>query len=159
MSKESILKEKLSLIEWCKGLKSLPDHIWFKSFRNGSWGIADVISHFIIWDEFLIQHRVSYFIHLESLTNVSNDVEKMNNSAIQYARSGISKDGIINQFTLTRERLVSLIKEIPSQNFNNDYQFGKESMKLNDYFLILVQHDLKHKKEIIDFLKSNQIQL
>ncbi|PFD98360.1 hypothetical protein COE15_21450 [Bacillus cereus] len=159
MSKESILKEKLSLIEWCKGLKSLPDDIWFKAFRNGSWGIADVISHFIIWDEFLIQHRVSYFIHLESLPNVSNDVEKMNNSAIQYARSGISKDGIINQFTLTRERLVSLIKEIPGQNFNNDYQFGKESMKLNDYFLILVQHDLKHKKEIIDFLKSNQIQL
>ncbi|EOP53161.1 hypothetical protein KOY_03367 [Bacillus cereus VDM021] len=32
-------------------------------------------------------------------------------------------------------------------------------MKLNDYFWILIQHDVKHKEEIVDFLKSNQIQL
>ncbi|WP_243522460.1 DinB family protein [Bacillus pseudomycoides] len=159
MSKESILKKKLSLIEWCEGLKPVSDEIWFQSFRKGSWGIADVISHFITWDEFLIRHRVPYFIHVESLPNVSKDVEEMNRSAIQYARSGISKEELIDQFIFTRKRLVNYIKRIPDQNFNTYYQFGKESMKLNEYFLILVQHDLKHKEEILYFLEDKQIKL
>ncbi|CAI8847455.1 DinB family protein [Bacillus pseudomycoides] len=159
MDKESILKEKLSLIEWCQGLKDLPDDIWFLSLRKGSWGIADVISHFIIWDKFLMQYRLPYFISGESLPHVSIDVEEMNKGAINYARSGISKEEVINQLVFTRKRLVSLIKRVPDRNFNTYYQLGKENMKLNDYFWTLIQHDVKHKEEIVDFLKSNQIQL
>ncbi|KFN14299.1 hypothetical protein DJ94_1312 [Bacillus pseudomycoides] len=32
-------------------------------------------------------------------------------------------------------------------------------MKLNDYFLGLVQHDLKHKEEILDLLEDKHIKL
>lgn len=96
---------------------------------------------------------------VESLPNVSKDVEEMNRSAIQYARSGISKEELIDQFIFTRKRLVNYIKRIPDQNFNTYYQFGKESMKLNEYFLSLVQHDLKHKEEILCFLEDKQIKL
>lgn len=47
MEKERILEEKLSLIDWCQTLKCVTNDVWFDSFRKGSWGIADVISHFI----------------------------------------------------------------------------------------------------------------
>ncbi len=52
-------------------------------------GIADVISHFIVWDTFLIKHRIPYFISGRSVPNVPIDVEEMNKGAIKYARSGI----------------------------------------------------------------------
>ena len=78
MKKENILEEKLNLIEWCQTLKGLSDDMWLRSFKEGSWGIADVISHFIVWDTFLINHRIPYFISEQSVPNVPIDVEEMN---------------------------------------------------------------------------------
>ena len=60
MEKECILEEKLSLIEWCQTLKFMFSDVWFQPFRKGLWGIADVISHFIVWDEFLMKLKNFY---------------------------------------------------------------------------------------------------
>ena len=84
---ESVLEEKLHLIEWCQTLQRVPDDIWFQALREGSWAIADVISHFIVWDVFLIKDRIPYFISGQSVPNVPIDVEEMNKGAIKYARS------------------------------------------------------------------------
>ena len=105
MEKESILEEKLSLIEWCQTFKCVTHDEWFESFRKGSWGIADVISHFIVWDEFLIKHRIPYFISGQSVPNVPINVEEINKGAIKYARSGISKEELIDEFSCTRKQL------------------------------------------------------
>ena len=78
MKKENILEEKLNIIEWCQTLQQVPDDIWFQALREGSWAIADVISHFIVWDVFLIKDRIAYFISGQSVPNVPIDVEEMN---------------------------------------------------------------------------------
>lgn len=157
MKKENVLEEKLYLIEWCQTLQRVPDDIWFQALREGSWAIADVISHFIVWDAFLIKHRIPYFICGQSVPNVPIDVEEMNKGAIKYARSGISKEEILEQFNVTRKKLVDQIERIPTQYFYNDYQFGTKKVRLNHYFSSLIQHNLKHKEEIIQFLIHNQI--
>ncbi|OQR56846.1 DinB family protein [Bacillus sp. CDB3] len=156
MEKESILEEKLRLIEWCQTLKCVTNDVWFEPFRKGSWGIADVISHFIVWDEFLMKYRILYFISSQYVPDVPTDVEEKNKSAMRYARSGISKKELIDQFISTRKQLVDQINQIPAQNFNGDYQFGTKRVRLNDYFSSLIQHDLKHKEEIIQFLKLSE---
>lgn len=156
MEKESILEEKLSLIEWCQIFKCVTHDVWFESFRKGSWGIVDVISHFIVWDEFLIKHRIPYFISGQSLPNVPINVEEMNKGAIKYARSGISKEELVDEFSCTRKQLVDQIKQIPNCNFNYDFQFGTKKLRLNTYFSSRIQHDLKHKEEIMQFLIYNQ---
>ncbi|MGH1284012.1 DinB family protein [Bacillus toyonensis] len=156
MKKENIVDEKLSLIEWCQTLNEICDDTWFQPFKKSSWGIADVISHFIVWDEFVIISRISYFLSTQSVPNVSIDVEQMNKGAIRYARSGISKEQLLDQFSVTRKQLVEQIERIPTQYFYNDYQFGTKKVRLNNYFLSLIQHDLKHKEEIIQFLIHNQ---
>lgn len=156
MKKENILEEKLNLIEWCQTLKGLSDDMWLRSFKEGSWGIADVISHFIVWDTFLINHRIPYFISGQPVPNVPIDVEEMNKGAIKYARSGISKEEILDQFSVTRKKLIDQIERIPTQYFYNDYQFGTKKVRLNHYFSSLIQHDLKHKEEIKQFLIYNQ---
>ncbi|RGO21049.1 DinB family protein [Bacillus cereus] len=155
MKKENVLEEKLYLIEWCQTLQRVPDDIWFQALREGSWAIADVISHFIVWDVFLIKDRIPYFISEQSVPNVPIDVEEMNKGAIKYARSGISKEELLNQFSVTRKQLVDGIGRIPTQYFYNDYQFGTKKVKLNHYFSSLIQHDLKHKEEIMQFLIQN----
>lgn len=157
MKKENVLEEKLNIIEWCQKLQRVPDDIWFQTLREGSWAIADVISHFIVWDVFLIKDRIPYFISGQSVPNVPIDVEEMNKGAIKYARSGISKEEILEQFNVTRKKLVDQIERIPTQYFYNDYQFGTKKVRLNHYFSSLIQHDLKHKEEIIQFLIHNQI--
>ncbi|MBE5106751.1 DinB family protein [Bacillus thuringiensis] len=156
MKKENIVDEKLSLIEWCQTLKEICDDLWFQPFKKGSWGIADVISHFIVWDEFLMKYRISCFLSTQSVPNISIDVEGMNKGAIKYARSGISKEELIDEFSFTRKQLVDQIKRIPTCNFNYDFQFGTKKVRLNNYFSSLIQHDLKHKEEIIQFLIHNQ---
>ncbi|MED3398017.1 DinB family protein [Bacillus wiedmannii] len=157
MKKENILEEKLNIIEWCQTLKEVPDDIWFQSFKNGSWGIADVISHFIIWDDFVMKYRIPYFLSTQSVPRFPKDVEEMNKSAIIYARSGISREELINQFSYTRKQLVDEIERIPADNFYNDFQIGTKKVMLNHYFSSLIQHDLKHKEEIIQFLIHNQV--
>ena len=77
-------------------------------------GNADVISHFIVWDVFLIKDRIPYFISGQSVPNVPIDVEEMNKGAIKYARSGISKEELLNQFSVTRKQLVDGIGRIPN---------------------------------------------
>ncbi|MGW6148068.1 DinB family protein [Bacillus mycoides] len=156
MEKECILEEKLSLIEWCQTLKCVTNDVWFEPFRKGSWAIADVISHFIVWDEFLIKYRILCFVSGKSVPIVPTDVEEMNKGAIKYARYGISKEELIDQFSFTRKQLVDQIERIPARNFNNDYQFGTKKLRLNNYFSPLIEHDLKHKKEIIQFLIHDQ---
>ncbi|HDR4425510.1 TPA: DinB family protein [Bacillus cereus] len=157
MKKENVLEEKLNIIEWFQKLQRVPDDIWFQTLREGSWAIADVISHFIVWDVFLIKDRIPYFISGQSVPNVPIDVEEMNKGAIKYARSGISKEEILEQFNVTRKKLVDQIERIPTQYFYNDYQFDTKKVRLNHYFSSLIQHDLKHKEEIIQFLIHNQI--
>ncbi|HDR7000751.1 DinB family protein [Bacillus cereus] len=157
MKKENILEEKLNIIEWCQTLKEVHDDIWFQSFKNGTWGIADVISHFIIWDDFVIKYRIPYFLSAKSIPYIPTDVEEMNNSATIYARSGISREELINQFSYTRKQLVDEIERIPVYNFNDDFQIGTKKVRLNHYFSSLIQHDLKHKEEIIRFLIHNQV--
>lgn len=156
MKKENILEEKLNLIEWCQTLKGLSDDMWLRSFKEGSWGIADVISHFIVWDTFLINHRIPYFISEQSVPNVPIDVEEMNKGAIKYARFGISKEEILDQFSVTRKKLIDQIERIPVDNFYNDFQISTKKVRLNHYFSSLIQHDLKHKEEIMQFLIQNQ---
>ncbi|WP_142953775.1 DinB family protein [Bacillus cereus] len=156
MEKERILEEKLSLIDWCQTLKCVTNDVWFESFRKGSWAIADVISHFIVWDEFLMKYRIPYFISGQSVPNVPTDVEEMNKGAIKYARSGISKEELIDQFSFTRKQLVDQINQISARNFKDDYQFGTKRVRLNDYFSSLIQHDLKHKEEIMQFIIYKQ---
>jgi hypothetical protein len=47
MNKEYIFFKKSRLIDWSLSLKKVSSDLWFKPFRKGTWGTADVISHFI----------------------------------------------------------------------------------------------------------------
>ncbi|MEH7332891.1 DinB family protein [Neobacillus drentensis] len=153
MSKEMIIKEKMSLMEWSNTLKNIPESLWFKPFREGAWGTADVISHFIFWDQFVIKNRIHFLLNNEDFPKILIDADEINKQASNYARSGILQEELINEFICTRKELVTLLKKIPSVKFDQKYP-RKEDMTLNDYFLGIIEHDLKHKEQIELHIKN-----
>lgn len=157
MNKQQIIEEKLSLITWSESLKGLADDVWFGPFKDGSWGIADVISHFISWDQFLLDYRLPFIIQSEEIPAVKVDVEHINTKASLYARSGISKDSLINEFLSIREEVVSQIKNIPAERFHEPIIIGKSRLMVSSYFSDLIEHDRKHKNQINTFLKDQNL--
>lgn len=112
MNKEAIIKGKKALIGWVCMLTNMSDSFWFQPFREGGWGTADVISHFISWDKFVIENRIKPLIKEEALPKIKVDVQAMNDAASLYARSGISKEDLIEECISMREELVSLLEKI-----------------------------------------------
>ncbi|WP_232696654.1 DinB family protein [Brevibacillus daliensis] len=151
MDKEWVVKEKLDVLEWTTSLKQISNELWFTSFREGSWGIADVISHFITWDKFLIDYRITYIIANSKFPEIQLDVQAMNKAASIFARSGISKEELIDLFISTRTELIAQINSIPAEKFNQPY-LGNERLALHEYFGGLIEHDLKHKAQIDAFI-------
>ncbi|ARC32754.1 hypothetical protein COM24_26425 [Bacillus toyonensis] len=68
-----------------------------------------------------MKYRISYFLSTQSVPNVSIDVEQMNKGAKRYARSCISKEEQLDQFSVTHKQLVEQIERIPTRYFYNDY--------------------------------------
>ncbi|GHI01149.1 DinB family protein [Neobacillus kokaensis] len=148
MNKSKIIEEKLNLINWCESLKNLTDEIWFAAFKEGSWGIADVISHFISWDRFLLENRIPFIIRSEEYPPIKVDVETINAEAYRYARSGRSRVELINEFIAIRKHLVSQIDTIPDERFQNHMNIGSSNETLADYFKELIEHDKRHMNQI-----------
>ena len=147
LNKKSIIQEKRNLVDWSRSLKNISNELWVKPFRNGSWGTAEVISHFISWDKFMMENRITYILRNECLPKINIDVEAMNKEAAEYARAGITKEDLLNEFIFIREELVNLISKIPEERFHHPLQ-GKEHITLSEYFVGMIDHDLKHKKQI-----------
>lgn len=154
MKKEDIMKEMLRLVEWVQTLKATPDELWFQPFREGSWATADVISHFISWDHFLIESRISYLLKNEPFPNIPVDVEEINKEASIYARSGITKEQLINELISIRHRLVTLLGDLDSERFDIPLS-SKAQITLGDYMVEMVEHDQKHIAQIESFINPN----
>ncbi|WP_445491704.1 DinB family protein [Niallia sp. 03133] len=155
MNKEAIINEKKSLIAWVLSLKNLSDSIWFQPFKKGAWGTADVIAHFISWDRFIIENRIKPLLTGEAFPAVQVDVEATNQAASDYARLGIKKEDLIDEFISTREELILLLEKIPPEKFEFPYP-GNKKMTISAYFVGMIEHDEKHKKQIQLHIKQNK---
>jgi hypothetical protein len=155
MKKEEVIAAKLQIADWADSLKSISDELWFLPFREGSWGIADVVAHFISWDRFIIENRVSYLIKNQPVPKLNIDEEEINRGASNYARSGIIKDLLINEFISIRHQLVSLLERLDSERFDFPLP-GMEHMTLGEYMVGMIEHDQKHQTEIEAFIRQKK---
>jgi hypothetical protein len=153
VNKTKILTEKRVVSSWVNSLlDEMSDALWFEPFSEGKWGTADVISHFITWDRFFLEHRIPYIQKGLPFPKIDINVEKINKDSSVYARSGIGKKELIQEYAETRGAVLSLLEEIPEEIFLNVMKVGKSELKVADYFYSHVQHDLKHKQQIVDFM-------
>ncbi len=147
MNKNSIIHCERDIVDWVQSLRNVSSDLWMKPFRNGAWGIADVVAHFISWDTFMIENRITYILRNECIPKIRIDVEVINKDASEYARAGITKEDLLREFIVVREELINLIDRIPEEKFHHAL-LGKEHMTLSEYFVEMINHDLKHKEQI-----------
>jgi hypothetical protein len=155
LNKSELLTEKRALREWVSSLVYMDDQLWFQPFREGKWATADVISHFITWDRFFLDHRLPYIEKQIAFPKLDVNVEKMNKDAVVYARSGISKHRVVNEYTQTRNLLLSILEEWPEGLFSSVIKVGSTEQKVGEYFYSHLEHDIKHQQKIIDFLEKH----
>ncbi len=140
------------MLEWVSSLKKMNDLLWFQSFSEGKWGTADVISHFITWDRFFLEYRIPYIRKGLPFPKLDINAEKMNKDASIYARSGINKEKLINEYKQTKELVVDHLEELPDEVYYRVIKLGQDEKTVIDYFESHILHDMKHKQQIIDFV-------
>ncbi|WP_173915331.1 hypothetical protein [Halobacillus sp. Marseille-Q1614] len=58
--KEKIINHHVDMIQWVQSLRDISKEEWFHPIQENKWCSAEIISHFIPWDEFILKDRIPY---------------------------------------------------------------------------------------------------
>ncbi|WP_050616538.1 DinB family protein [Bacillus testis] len=144
--KLDIINHYEASIDWVKRLRELPEERWRTQVDQDKWTIAEIIGHFIPWDEFVIRQRIPYLFKDAQLP-ASPDAELVNQQAAEESRNR-SKDETIDLFIVNRESLVRSLYDLPDELWTQDLFKRKKKISLIDYFSGLVAHDYHHFRQI-----------
>lgn len=153
LSKETIFRYK-DFIEWTETLSALQEDIWLKPVAEGKASVREIISHLTNWDNYLIYSIIPAVRNGEEM--VFPDFDSFNEKAYEYARSGISRNRLLDEFKQTRIQLVEMlladldlaVKHVPANGVaicphtNTPYSL---------LYIIheFIEHDIHHKNQIL----------
>lgn len=79
MNKDTVIKHYQHSIEWVQSLTELTDKEWHSTIADGKWSIAEIIAHFVPWDEFILHDRLKKCWNEQALPQAP-DAHEMNSS-------------------------------------------------------------------------------
>lgn len=144
--KKEISNHHLNSIEFVKSLDSLSEIEWRTQIEEGKWTIAEIIGHFIPWDEFVIKYRLPYIFSDIELPK-GPDTEKTNSESASISRKE-NKQETINKFISIRKELYEAIIKIPDNCWEKKISIGKTEIILYEYLNGLAEHDCHHFEQI-----------
>ncbi|MCF6136566.1 DinB family protein [Pseudalkalibacillus berkeleyi] len=148
--KNEVVRHHLDMIEWSQSLNHLSSDQWNRPIKENKWSIAEILSHFLPWDEFIINQRIPYLISSKSLPKPPNK-ETMNDKAAKEGRC-TEKSVTINRFIDSRRNLLMCIESLDENLWDKTFKIGETELTLYQYFSGLAKHDLHHKKQIHESL-------
>lgn len=151
VSKAEILDHHRNVIEFVQALKDLTEDEWRTPIAENKWTVAEVISHLIPWDEFVLYKRIPYLFTDDKLPK-SPEAAIMNAKAASKARK-VEKKIIIDKFILGRSNLLKAIDTIPADHWKNELIIGQTRLSLLDYLGGLSEHDFHHFEQVKAVLK------
>ncbi|MED1865540.1 DinB family protein [Fictibacillus nanhaiensis] len=154
-----IIKQYNSLVNWLEELKRVPEDYWLEPIHEGKWSIGEIIAHLKAWDVFVWDERFSRFLKKSDLPPKKGNVEEINRNAAHEARSGISKNALIDEVIECRLVLTRKLQEVPSAIWEEKIQMGNSFVTLCEYIKGMVEHDEHHKKQIEKSLLNKGIKL
>ncbi|WP_425610991.1 DinB family protein [Bacillus safensis] len=108
LNKESIIDHYEHSIEWVQSLMEVKDEEWRRAIADGKWSTAEIIAHFVPWDEFILKARLKEFWNDRPLPQAP-DVHKMNQQSAERARKE-EKSETIGRFIAVRTELLQEMK-------------------------------------------------
>ncbi|MES9726799.1 MULTISPECIES: DinB family protein [Bacillus] len=154
LNKESIIDYYEHSIEWVQSLTELTDKEWRRAIADGKWSTAEIIAHFVPWDEFILNDRLKEFWNDQPLPQAP-DVHKMNQQSAERARKE-KKSETIGRFIAVRTELLQEMKKIEPSRWNELFFIGQTKLTLLRYFQGLNEHDIHHMKQIIKLLSQTK---
>lgn len=145
ITKEELLKHNRHVSLWVHSLNELSEEKWRKPIAENKWTVAEIISHLSAWDLYIIEHRLA--IENEDFP-ISPNVEKFNTTATEYARNH-SKETILNEFAVNRQKLIECIENIDVQKLQTPFY---RNLTILQYLGGFIEHDLHHQKQILDVI-------
>ncbi|MGN4123808.1 DinB family protein [Lysinibacillus sphaericus] len=149
--KKQILAHYENSMMWVESLANVTEEQWRTPIAAGKWSIAEVIGHFIPWDEFVISKRIPFLFTETGLPKAPN-VKEMNANAAHSSRLQ-SKEETMAKFLNSRRQLVNALHHLTDEQWQQSFYIGESELILYRYFSGLVAHDLHHFCQIQKVLK------
>jgi hypothetical protein len=156
LSEETILKYK-EFTSWTNTLHDVQISLWLQPIAEGKATIEEIISHLKGWDTYLITTVIPAVKRGDAV--FFPDFDSFNEIAYKYAKSGISKERLLDEFRQTRHQLVEILltetelttKYITVNGVSNCPHTGTL------YSLLYIihefnEHDHHHKNQILTLL-------
>ncbi|MFS1512214.1 DinB family protein [Chengkuizengella sp. SCS-71B] len=148
--KKDLLNELLQLNVWARSLKKLEQETIYQPIAENKWSIAEIISHLMFWDRYILQERIPIMVPNASLKSDVN-VNEMNNKASEYTRSEVSFNEIIDSLIDCRESIVSILEEKSEEELSSTFKINDKELNLISYFKGTLKHDAHHMQQINHF--------
>ena len=152
-----VLKAYRDFTNWLEQLKEMPESCWLEPIKIGKWSTGEIIAHIKAWDVFVWDERFIYFLKGSTILPKKGDAEEINRIAANEARSGISKNQLIDEVIECRLVLSKKLDEIPSLIWQEKIQMGNRMITLCEYIKGMIEHDQHHKQQIEEFLVNKGI--
>ncbi|MED1533864.1 DinB family protein [Bacillus altitudinis] len=154
LNKESTIAHFEHSIEWVQSLTELTDKEWRRAIADGKWSTAEIIAHFVPWDEFILKARLKEFWNDRPLPQAP-DVHKMNQQSAERARKE-ERSETIGRFIAVRTKLLQETKKIEASRWTTPFLIGQTELTLSSYFQGLIKHDLHHMEQIKKVLSTER---
>ncbi|CAN7399546.1 DinB family protein [Paenibacillus sp. LjRoot153] len=102
----TILRYK-EFTNWTDTLREVPESKWLQPIAEGKASIGEIVSHLQNWDSYLISTIIPAITNGEGMT--FPDFDSFNRLAYEYAKTGNSKDRLLDEFKQTRLKLVDIL--------------------------------------------------
>ena len=154
MNKDTVIKHYQHSIEWVQSLTELTDKEWRSAIAEGKWSIAEIIAHFVLWDEFILHDRLKEFWNNKALPQAL-DVHEMNQQSAERARKE-ERSETIGRFIAVRTKLLQKMKKIEAPRWTTPFLIGQTELTLSSYFQGLIKHDLHHMEQVKQVLSTKR---
>ncbi|MGP1907207.1 DinB family protein [Metabacillus sp. JX24] len=138
---------------WVISLEFTSEELWHHPIDHGKWSVAELISHLISWDRFTLEQRLQN-IHMNAVLDPFPDIEAVNSRAAVYAKSGIGKKALIQEFVKARSAVVEEFRSFTGKECDFKFSIGDHPFTIAGYMEEFIHHDLHHKAQIDAFLNK-----
>lgn len=154
LNKETVIDHYEHTLEWVQSLAEVTDEEWRHAIADGKWSIAEIIAHFVPWDEFILHDRLKEFWSDRALCKAP-DVHEMNRQSAERARHE-ERSETIGRFIAVRTKLLQEMKKIEASRWTTPFLIGQTELTLSSYFQGLIKHDLHHMEQVKQALSTKR---
>lgn len=153
-SVSEMLDQFKSFVVFAVSLKEQEEELWNRPIAEGKWSMKGVIGHIMLWDKYFYEEAIQKIASYQPLTLQHLNFDRFNADAYEYAKTQ-SKESLVDQLEMWRMNIIDAISGMSEAQLAKDYIDGDGNVfTIRDYLRDFVPHDLYHKDQIEEFIRS-----